>query len=133
MSNRSVRRVPLEFDWPTGEKWEGYINPYHKKFIVCEHCRGDGISKEARALERIWYGTTPPEYDPKTNIVDFGKIECEYGFIFHFTRHSHTRSGVFYLRFEQDGSLSVAMQLAIPRCLRNGWRRIRKIQFYSPR
>jgi hypothetical protein len=101
MSNRSVRRVPLDFDWPIGEKWEGFVNPVHKKFIVCEHCRGDGISKEARALEKIWYGATSPEYDPKTNIVDFGKIECEYGFIFHFTRHSHTRNGVFYLAMQE--------------------------------
>jgi hypothetical protein len=28
---RELRRVPLDFEWPTGKVWKGYINPHYKK------------------------------------------------------------------------------------------------------
>jgi hypothetical protein len=96
MMNKCVRRVPLEFDWPAGEKWEGFVNPHNKHFVVCERCEGLAVSKEARALEDVWYGRQAPEYDRKTGLIDFGKIECEYGFIYHFTRRIHHPEGLFY-------------------------------------
>lgn len=31
MGHRTVKRVPLDFDWPKGKVWKGYINPHFKK------------------------------------------------------------------------------------------------------
>jgi hypothetical protein len=95
--NRCIRRVPLDFAAPLNAHWEGYINPYHEQFEVCEHCKGIGISKEARALERIWYGTPIPNYAKSDNLIDFGQIDCELGFVYHFTRSAHTTHSPMYL------------------------------------
>lgn len=48
---RELKRVPLDFDWPTGVPWVGYVNPYPGK--KCHTCRGDSLSPEGRDL---WYG-----------------------------------------------------------------------------
>jgi len=34
---RELRRVPLDFDWPLGKVWGGYINPYYQKCPDCEN------------------------------------------------------------------------------------------------
>lgn len=36
---RKLMRVPLDFDWPMGETWKGYVNPH---YVQCEKCRGSG-------------------------------------------------------------------------------------------
>lgn len=33
---RELKRVPLDFDWPKGKIWEGYINPHYHKCPDCE-------------------------------------------------------------------------------------------------
>jgi len=32
---RELKRVSLDFDWPIGERWKGYVNPHYEK---CPHC-----------------------------------------------------------------------------------------------
>lgn len=34
---RKLRRVPLDFDWPIGKIWHGYINPYYRKCPDCDN------------------------------------------------------------------------------------------------
>lgn len=99
--DKCIYRVPLTFDAPLNERWKGFINPYLKDFVLCTHCQGLGSSKEARALERIWFGAEVPKHDPQTNLIDFGTIECEYGFIYHFTRPAHHHRSVMYLQMMQ--------------------------------
>jgi hypothetical protein len=42
---REVRRVPLDFDWPVGKVWDGFVNPH---YVQCPDCRsGSTASKEA--------------------------------------------------------------------------------------
>lgn len=55
---REVRRVPLDFEWPTSKVWEGFLNPLHvaKK---CAACDGSGYSPEAKHLRDLWYGHAP--------------------------------------------------------------------------
>lgn len=39
-----VMRVPLDFEWPIGKKWDGYVNPFDSD---CEICGGSGYTNEA--------------------------------------------------------------------------------------
>ena len=36
-----VMRVPLDFDWPLGEVWEGYLSPDRFQEVNCEVCTHD--------------------------------------------------------------------------------------------
>ena len=55
---RELRRVPMDFDWPQGHIWKGYINPYHG--VKCPYCDYDGSSNgetvEARKYVDTFYG-----------------------------------------------------------------------------
>jgi hypothetical protein len=47
---RKLMRVPMDFDWPTNERWQGYVNPHYRR---CSACDGSGTDASRRALERI--------------------------------------------------------------------------------
>lgn len=49
---RTLKRVPLDFDYPLGEVWEGYLNQH---YVPCEHCEA-GWSLEYKFLEKCIYG-----------------------------------------------------------------------------
>jgi hypothetical protein len=67
---RELKRVALDFNWPLGEVWSGYINP-HNTSIKCSACNGTGYSPYARALYDQWYGHTP--FNPRsTDSKPFG-------------------------------------------------------------
>jgi hypothetical protein len=58
MGHREARRVPLNFNWPMGEIWEGYLMPerlHENKCPDCEH----GYSPHAEHLQALWYGYVP--------------------------------------------------------------------------
>ena len=60
---RELKRVPLDFSWPIGRIWHGYINPFYKKHSrSCPHCEGYGESPEVRLLSKKWHGSAP--FDP---------------------------------------------------------------------
>jgi hypothetical protein len=44
-----IKRVPLDFEWPVGYLWHGYINPWPGP-IECEACSGTGLNDECRKL-----------------------------------------------------------------------------------
>lgn len=52
---RTLKRVPLDFDWPLNKVWEGYRTPEHLIFPTCSTCGGDGYSTEARAIADTFY------------------------------------------------------------------------------
>lgn len=58
---REVRRVPLDFDWPLQETWDGYLLPKRLHEKDCEACES-GYSPEAERLKNRWYGYVP--FDP---------------------------------------------------------------------
>lgn len=62
---RQVRRVPIDFDWPIGEIWKGFLNPYSNKSIKCDACDGTGSSLVSRWLSDLWYGNR--DFDPAIN------------------------------------------------------------------
>lgn len=65
---RTMKRVPMDFDWPIGEVWKGYLNPYHG--CRCPYCYDKdhggsyGVTREARDYEKSWYGLYSGEYIP---------------------------------------------------------------------
>lgn len=44
---RELKRVPLDFDWPAGKTWKGYVNPHYEK---CNPCDGSGYTVAAARL-----------------------------------------------------------------------------------
>ena len=51
---RELRRVPLDFDWPQGKVWQGYLNPLYKPCpaAVENMCHG-GYTNAAKWLSSI--------------------------------------------------------------------------------
>ena len=51
MSSWSIKRVPLDFDWPVGYVWHGYVNPWPGP-IGCEYCCETGLNDISLKLYR---------------------------------------------------------------------------------
>lgn len=47
---RELRRVALDFDFPLGKTWPGFLNPHYKK---CSACNGTGETPSMTALSRL--------------------------------------------------------------------------------
>lgn len=61
---REIKRVPVDFDWPTYEVWQGYLRPDELDEVKCSTCDGSGYSAYAQNLHSLWYGYLP--FDPAT-------------------------------------------------------------------
>lgn len=50
---REVKRVPLDFNWPVGKVWGGFLNPHYEK---CPTCDGSGTTTAYdRVNDLIWF------------------------------------------------------------------------------
>jgi len=56
--SREVRRLPLDFDWPLDQVWEGYRFPQELNGDDCPRCEL-GYSPRAQDLHDQWYGKVP--------------------------------------------------------------------------
>jgi len=62
---RLLKRVPLDFDYPLGKVWKGYLNPY---YIECDQqCEG-GYSKEYLLLKNYFYHYPLSDQDKKNEV-----------------------------------------------------------------
>jgi hypothetical protein len=59
--SREVRRVPLDFNQPLNEVWDGYLMPDRLQGEDCPDCK-NGYSPRAQYLFDLWYGYVP--FDP---------------------------------------------------------------------
>lgn len=59
---REIKRVPLTFDWPLSERWEGFLRPDKFDEDACPDCQGGGWSPQAKHMHDLWYGRVP--FDP---------------------------------------------------------------------
>lgn len=59
MGHRTLKRVPLDFDWPVGTVWHGYQNPYHP--MNCPYCDGSGFNPQTREISESFYAFSAPE------------------------------------------------------------------------
>lgn len=58
---RTLRRVPMNFNWPFNQVWEGYINPYRSQ--ECKACDQSGLNPATKQLKDDWYGFSCSEQD----------------------------------------------------------------------
>jgi hypothetical protein len=58
---RQIRRVPLDFEWPLNQVWEGFLTPDRFDEEKCPDCK-NGYSPHAQHLYDLWYGYLP--FDP---------------------------------------------------------------------
>lgn len=58
---RELKRVPMDFAWPIGKVWGGYVNPFYDQSVPCPACEGSGYSPEAKLFHNQWYGQS---FDP---------------------------------------------------------------------
>lgn len=57
---RELKRVALDFNYPLGQLWSGYLNPYHS--IRCKACEGTGLNPATLKLSNDWYSFDKVEY-----------------------------------------------------------------------
>lgn len=50
---REARRVPLDFDWPLGEVWKGYLMPDDLREAECSDCAGHGVTAARSWVSQI--------------------------------------------------------------------------------
>lgn len=62
---REAKRVPLDFGWPQGEVWPGYLTPDWLCEDACRACWGTGYSERGNELRDLWYGAAP--FRPEDN------------------------------------------------------------------
>lgn len=69
--SREIKRVALNFTWPLGEVWEGYLMPDRLRERKCTVCDGRGYSPRASELYDLWYGNRPfwPELYGSTSLT----------------------------------------------------------------
>ncbi|WP_070017068.1 hypothetical protein [Streptomyces nanshensis] len=53
--SREVRRVALDFDWPPGKVWEGYLRPDRLRGEKCDACNGSGQTHFGWWLQKFSY------------------------------------------------------------------------------
>lgn len=51
---RELRRVPLDFDWPQGETWTGYLIPDRLREKPCPDCE-NGLTADGELIQGIAY------------------------------------------------------------------------------
>lgn len=59
---RELRRVPMDFSWPIGEVWGGYINPFYHQGTQCTSCGRTGLSPELKKIKDEWYSFYESEW-----------------------------------------------------------------------
>lgn len=52
---RELKRVAIDFTYPIGHIWKGYINPFMA--LPCKSCDQTGYNQETLKLSKSWYGT----------------------------------------------------------------------------
>lgn len=93
---RDIKRVPLDFDWPLNQVWEGYIysETERERFsqIPCTCPEQLGLSPEAYHLRQQWYGYAPfrPEDNGST------RLRFDTPEVWAFAERNVTRSPEYY-------------------------------------
>lgn len=52
--HRTLKRVPLNFQWPLDQVWKGYMNPYPGK-VRCKYCEGTGLNPASKQVNDDYY------------------------------------------------------------------------------
>jgi len=61
---RTLKRVPMDFDWPIDQIWLGFLNEHYGRGQDCVVCEGSGYSPEYCKLNDKWYSFEESNYLP---------------------------------------------------------------------
>lgn len=100
---REVRRVPLDFDWPLKEVWQGYLRPDRLHEDPCTACDQTGLGPFAKRLQDLWYGKIP--YTPRKPLTPQSRA------VWAFAKRNVERAPEFYGR-GFDATMREATRLA---------------------
>jgi len=75
-SQWSVKRVPLDFYWPVGYLWHGYMNPWPGP-IECEDCGGTGLNSECQKLFRNFRRWAPRLTEQEVELATQAGVSSE--------------------------------------------------------
>lgn len=77
MSTWSIKRVPLNFDWPVGCVWHGYVNPWPGP-VGCDACLGTGLNDASLKLYRNFKRWAPQMTDVELDLaLKFGIVATD--------------------------------------------------------
>lgn len=87
---REIKRVPLDFNWPIDQRWDGYLNNLSEGHVShCSTCNGFGMTSEAKHMADQWYGndayfhpsmTGSTPYTPETPAIRaWSERQCNRG------------------------------------------------------
>ena len=68
---RELKKVALDFVWPIGQIWKGFLNPYNSQ--ECKSCNGNGLNEETSKIDEEWYSFETSDYVPNPF-----RPECRY-------------------------------------------------------
>lgn len=88
---RELKRVPIDWDWPVGKTWDGYLNHLHVA-TTCPHCDGSGWSPDAKRLSDQWYGNALFRPEDRGS----APYAPEYPAIWNFAQRNVTNSPGYY-------------------------------------
>lgn len=93
--SREVKRVAMDFWWPLGKTWRGYVNPH--RVPECARCEGTGLGPEAKVFSNQWHGNAPfdpVEYGARPLTLDHPEIQA-------LARHNVSRAPDYYSSGEE--------------------------------
>jgi len=103
---REIKRVALDFDWPMGEVWVGFICPYRAQ--KCPSCGGCGYNAETAAIADRWYNFGGKEADAWHDKINQDEVDALIadGRLYDFT-HAFT-PGKGYVKTEPPPAVTAA-------------------------
>lgn len=73
---RELKRVPLDFNYPIGQVWKGYLNPFRSQ--KCNSCDGSGLNPETKKISDDWYSFDKAEWIDKGNGSRYNNLAWQY-------------------------------------------------------
>lgn len=68
---REVRRVPLDFEWPIGEVWKGFINPHYRRCPYCKAGYSAAYEAISEHINRLMWDQRVQEHEAGRKITTF--------------------------------------------------------------
>ncbi len=110
--SRTLKRVPMDFEWPLKAVWGGYVNPYWKLSAECPHCENgfdrDGGRPDANAalFHDQWYGKVP--FDSTAYGAE--PIRSDHPAIWDIARQNIERAPEYYMTSDENHARLKFMQ-----------------------
>jgi hypothetical protein len=68
---RELKRVPLDFNWPLGDIWKGYLNPFYKKCPKCHDGYSASYDLLAKHINSLMWDSKALQDENYSKITEF--------------------------------------------------------------